>query len=86
MEALWDSLQVTSSRPYGTLRSSNFYPGLRPGLNSAVPAGLILQSVLTHTLEAQSSFSPLCATAIDRNRLHKLRRVLGNANTGFPCS
>jgi hypothetical protein len=33
-------LQVTASRPYGTFRPSNFCPGLRPGLNSAVPAGL----------------------------------------------
>jgi hypothetical protein len=29
-----------SSRPYGTYRLSNLYPGLRPGLGSAVPAGL----------------------------------------------
>src|ERR1700733_3629381 len=28
------------SRPYGTFRVSNLYPGLRPGLSSAVPAGL----------------------------------------------
>jgi hypothetical protein len=27
---------------------SNVYPGLRPGLSSAVPAGLILQSVGSH--------------------------------------
>jgi hypothetical protein len=31
----------TFSRPYGTFRLSNLYPGLRPGLSSAVPAGLI---------------------------------------------
>ena len=34
-----------SSRPYGTFRLSNLYPGLRPGLSSAVPAGLMLQSI-----------------------------------------
>jgi hypothetical protein len=28
---------VTSSRPYGAFRVSNLYPGLRPGLSSAVP-------------------------------------------------
>jgi len=48
MEVLWDRLRVTSSRPYGTFRPSNLYPGLRPGLSSAVPAGLILQSVDSH--------------------------------------
>ena len=37
-------LPVTFSRPYGTFRPSNLYPGLRPGLRSAGPAGLILQS------------------------------------------
>src|ERR1700730_11642552 len=30
-----------SSRPYGTFRHSNLYPGLRPGLSSAVPSGLV---------------------------------------------
>ena len=35
MEVLWDCLRVTSSRPYGTFRLLNFYPGLRPGLSSA---------------------------------------------------
>jgi hypothetical protein len=30
-------IQVPSSRPYGTLRFSNFYPGLRRGLSSARP-------------------------------------------------
>jgi hypothetical protein len=44
-----DRLRVTFSRPYGTCRLSNLYPGLRPGLSSAVPAGLILQSVGSHT-------------------------------------
>jgi hypothetical protein len=39
---------VTCSRPYGTFRLSNLYPGLRSGLSSAVPAGLILQSVGSH--------------------------------------
>jgi hypothetical protein len=44
--------QVTSSRPCGTFRLLNLYPGLRPGLSSAVPPGLILQSlVLTQTLK-----------------------------------
>jgi hypothetical protein len=41
MEVLWDCLRIISSRPYGTFRLSNFYPGLRPGLSSAVPPGLI---------------------------------------------
>src|SRR5882757_6941244 len=31
---------VVSSRPCGTFRLSNLYPGLRPGLSSAVPTGL----------------------------------------------
>ena len=31
--------RTISSRPYGTFRASNFYPGLRPGLGSAVPDG-----------------------------------------------
>src|ERR1700740_2401773 len=35
----WDC-PVTFSRPFGTCRFSNLYPGLRPGLSSAVPAGL----------------------------------------------
>src|SRR5450631_3435506 len=48
MEVIWDRLWVTSSRPYGTFRLLNLYPGLRPGLSSAVPAGLILQSVSSH--------------------------------------
>jgi prevent-host-death family protein len=48
MEVLWGRIRVTSSRPYGTFRLSNVYPGLRPGLSSAVPAGLILQSVGSH--------------------------------------
>jgi hypothetical protein len=30
IQALWDRLRVTSSRPYGTLRLSNLYRGLRP--------------------------------------------------------
>jgi hypothetical protein len=51
---LWDRLGVASSRPYGTFRLSNLYPGLRPGLSSAVPAGLILQSVHTRSLAAES--------------------------------
>jgi hypothetical protein len=48
MEVPWDRLRVNSSRPYGTFRLSNLYPGLRPGLSSAVPAGLILQSPGSH--------------------------------------
>jgi hypothetical protein len=48
MEVFWDRLRDTSSRPYGTFRLSNLYPGLRPGLSSAVPAGLILQSPAFH--------------------------------------
>jgi hypothetical protein len=34
----------SSSRPYGTFRVSNLYPGLPPGLSSAVPAGLSSES------------------------------------------
>jgi hypothetical protein len=37
---------VISSRPCGTFHLSNLYPGLRPGLSSAVPAGLIWQSLV----------------------------------------
>src|ERR1700722_10536069 len=35
-------LKITglSAVPYGTVRAHNTYPGLRPGLHSAVPAGL----------------------------------------------
>jgi tetratricopeptide (TPR) repeat protein len=56
MEVLWDLLRVTSSRPYGTFRLLNFYPGLRPGLSSAVPAGLSLEKeVFTHTLKPSSA-------------------------------
>ena len=48
------SSRPISSRPYGTFRLSNFYPGLRPGLNSAVPAGLNFMPVgLTQGLRAQ---------------------------------
>ena len=51
MKGVWERLLAISSRPYGTLRLSNFYPGLRPGLSSAradqisglvEPVGLIL--------------------------------------------
>ena len=55
MEVIWDRLRVTSSRPYGTFRLSNLYPGLRPGLSSAVPAGLRLQLVDS---QADSSLEP----------------------------
>jgi hypothetical protein len=44
----WDCLRVSFSRPYGTFRLSHLHPGPRPGLSSAVPAGLILQSVGSH--------------------------------------
>jgi hypothetical protein len=46
-----------SSGPYGTFCPSNFYPGLRPGLSSAVPAGLILQLLLTDHLGPQGGAS-----------------------------
>src|SRR5216684_3628976 len=46
-EILRDIL-VVSSRPFGTFPLSNLYPGLRPGLSSAVPAGLISQSIRSH--------------------------------------
>src|ERR1700726_1366151 len=56
----WDSFWVTSSRPYGTVRLSNLYPGRRPGLSSAVPAGLILPSVGSHAhLKPQIFVGPL---------------------------
>src|SRR5277367_1249640 len=32
---MFRDVRVTSSRPYGTFRPSNLYPGLRPGLSSA---------------------------------------------------
>ena len=46
-EILRDFL-VVSSRPCGTFRLSNLYPGLHPGLRSVVPAGLNLQSMGSH--------------------------------------
>jgi hypothetical protein len=54
----------TTFREAGEFQSSlrdfsslNLYPGLRPGLSSAVPPGLILQSlVLTQTLKPVSTF------------------------------
>jgi hypothetical protein len=45
-----DRLGVTFSRPYGTFRLSDLYPGLRPGLSSAVPAGLIAIARCSHAL------------------------------------
>jgi hypothetical protein len=66
-------LKVTASRPYGTFRPSNLNPGLRPGLSSAVPAGLILPSVLTHTLWAPR-YVPSGAKARDiLNRVRSIR-------------
>jgi hypothetical protein len=38
-----ESLAILS-RPYGTVPSSHFYPGLRPGLFSAVPSGTVPSS------------------------------------------
>jgi hypothetical protein len=35
------------SRPYGTFRLSNLYPGLRPGLSSIVPTGLFVSRIST---------------------------------------
>jgi hypothetical protein len=43
--------RASFSRPYGTFRLSNLYPGLRPGLSSAVPAGLVLRSAIRVVLE-----------------------------------
>jgi hypothetical protein len=42
-------LRVGFSRPYGTFRVSNLYPGLRPGLSSAVPTGLFVSRMLFNT-------------------------------------
>src|SRR5216683_3490342 len=42
---------VVSSRPYGTFRLSNLYPGLRPGLSSAVPPGLDWPNVMFLCIE-----------------------------------
>src|ERR1700733_3028021 len=43
------------SRPYGTDRGVNLYPGLRPGLLSAVPSGLNSErEVLRHPLKAHT--------------------------------
>jgi hypothetical protein len=56
----WDCLRVTFSRPYGTFRLSNLYPGLRPGLSSAVPTGLdFAMLVLVQGLHAQIFVEPL---------------------------
>jgi hypothetical protein len=43
-----NSRSVSSSRPSGTFRLSNSTQDWRPGLSSAVPAGLILRSPGSH--------------------------------------
>ena len=56
---------VIFSRPYGTPRAFKSYPGLRPGLHSAVPAGLSPGSHAdskARTLQSQP-FQP-CPSAI----------------------
>src|SRR5258707_1011391 len=71
MEMLWGRLQVASSRPCGTFRFSHFYPGLRPGLSSAVPAAIILQLVLTRTLKSPKCTVPrLLEPKADRPEEH----------------
>jgi hypothetical protein len=66
------------SRPYGTFRLSNLYPGLRPGLSSAVPTGLDIEMVvLTQGLSAL--FQPgLCGTAdaVPFVQMARLRQVV----------
>ena len=50
-------VRLASSRPCGTFRLSNLYPGLRPGLSSTVPVELILHSLaLTQTLKPVPTF------------------------------
>src|SRR5882757_4760170 len=69
---------VVSSRPCGTFRLSNLYPGLRPGLSSAVPSGLILRSmVLTQTLKPvpTSRQAPGCALGSEGSSSRKYRRL-----------
>jgi hypothetical protein len=68
MEVPGDCLRVTCSRPYGTFRLSNLYPGLRPGLSSAVPAGLILQSVGSH-VDAELLHSSMSSYSSSTGRL-----------------
>jgi hypothetical protein len=54
MEVLFRSPPGNFQSSLRDFRPSNFYPGLRPGLSSAVPAGLILQSVFTQGLKPNS--------------------------------
>jgi hypothetical protein len=50
---------LSFSRPYGTFRLSNFNPGLRPGLSSAVPSGLSFEIlVLTRTPKPSAPRNP----------------------------
>jgi hypothetical protein len=39
MEVLWNCLRITSSRPYGTFRLLNFYPGLASWAKFSRPYG-----------------------------------------------
>jgi hypothetical protein len=50
LKVVQDSLAAYFQPSLRDFSFSNIYPGLRPGLSSAVPAGLILPSILTHTL------------------------------------
>jgi hypothetical protein len=50
-EVLWRSPRGNCQSSLRDFSSFDFYPGLRPGLSSAVPAGLILLSVLADILK-----------------------------------
>jgi hypothetical protein len=53
---LWYPLRVTSSRPYGTFRLSNLYPGLRTWAKFSRPCGTHLAIVgFSHTLFSASA-------------------------------
>jgi hypothetical protein len=52
---------ITSSRPYGTFRPANFYPGLRPGLSSARPVQISFERCLgSATALSLQRPSPCC--------------------------
>src|ERR1700733_4848553 len=51
LKIVQDCVAAHSSRPYGTFRHRDLYPGLRPGLGSGVPSGL---SVGTESLQVGS--------------------------------
>jgi hypothetical protein len=90
-----DSIRLRFSRPYGTFRLSYLYPGLRPGLSSAVPAGLDgMMVVLMQTLKpypsgfsfwGRSFFGDLSSGSRERDRLMGFARRFSAQVSGFPA-